>query len=392
MVSNSTRTGLLSDKHEQLQATVYSFAREEVAPVIGELYERQEFPYAIVAQMAEMGLFGLPFPEQYGGAGEDHLSLCLAVEELARVDSSVAITLAAAVGLGATPIYRNGNEAQKQRWLPPLCRGERLAAFGLTEPSGGSDAAAVGTTARRDGREWVINGTKAFITNAGTSITSVVTVAAVTGEPVNNRRQISAVVVPAGTAGFTVAKKYSKVGWSASDTSELSFSDCRVPIDHVLGEEGRGYTQFLGVLDEGRIAVAALAVGLAQGCIDECLAYMGQREVGGHRIGEYQALQFKLADMEARTHAARLTWYDAAARLSAGKPFKKQAAIAKLVASDAAMVNAREATQIFGGHGFMNDAPVGRFYRDAKILEIGEGTSEIQRIIIARQLGLPPST
>jgi alkylation response protein AidB-like acyl-CoA dehydrogenase len=388
-VSTSTGSDLLADKHEKLRSTVESFAREEVAPVIGELYAREEFPYDLVAKMGDMGLFGLPFPEEYGGSGQDHFALCLAIEELARVDSSVAITLAAAVGLGTTPIYRYGTEEQKQRWMPPLCRGERLAAFGLTEPSGGSDAAAVGTTAQRQGSEWVINGTKCFITNGGTEITSVVTVAAVTGGPANGRRQISAIVVPAGTPGFTATKKYSKVGWSASDTRELTFSDCRVPLDHLLGEEGRGYPQFLRVLDEGRVAVAALSVGLAQGCIDECLAYVGQREVAGHKLGEYQALQFKLADMEARTYVARLAWYDAAARLGAGKPIKKEAAIAKLVASDAAMVNAREATQIFGGWGFMNDTPVGRFYRDAKILEIGEGTSEIQRSIIARQLGLP---
>ena len=360
-----------------------------MAPVIGELYEREEFPYAIVAKMGKLGLFGLPFPEVYGGAGSDHIGLCLAIEELARVDSSVAITLSAAVALGTTPIYRFGTEEQKRRWLPHLCSGEQLAAFGLTETSGGSDAAAVRTTARREGDQWVIDGTKAFITNSGTEITGVVTVAAVTGEPVDGRRRISAIMVPAGTPGFQVSKRYSKVGWSASDTNELSFSACRVPAGHLLGEEGRGYAQFLEVLDEGRIAVAALSVGLAQGCIDECLTYMAEREVSGRKIGEYQALQFKVADMEARVHSARLTWYDAAMRLVTGRPFKKEAAIAKLVASDAAMLNAREATQIFGGHGFMNTTPVGRFYRDAKILEIGEGTSEIQRMIIARQLGLP---
>ncbi len=379
----------LTGAHEKLRATVEQFAREEVAPVIGELYERQEFPYAIVAKMGKLGLFGLPFPEAYGGAGSDHIGLCLAIEELARVDSSVAITLSAAVALGTTPIYRFGTEEQKRRWLPHLCSGEQLAAFGLTETSGGSDAAAVRTTARREGDQWVIDGTKAFITNSGTEITGVVTVAAVTGEPVDGRRRISAIMVPAGTPGFQVSKRYSKVGWSASDTNELSFSACRVPAGHLLGEEGRGYAQFLEVLDEGRIAVAALSVGLAQGCIDECLTYMGKREVSGRKIGEYQALQFKVADMEARVHSARLTWYDAAMRLVTGRPFKKEAAIAKLVASDAAMLNAREATQIFGGHGFMNTTPVGRFYRDAKILEIGEGTSEIQRMIIARQLGLP---
>ncbi len=379
----------LTNKREELRATVEQFAHQEVAPVIGELYEKQEFPYAIVAKMGALGLFGIPFPEEYGGRGGDHIGLCLAIEELARVDSSVAITLSAGVALGTTPIDRFGTEEQKQRWLPQLCSGERLAAFGLTEVSGGSDAAAVHTTARREGDEWVINGTKAFITNSGTEVTALVTVAAVTGEPVNGRRRISAIVVPAGTPGFKVSKKYSKVGWSASDTNELSFSDCRVPFDNLLGEEGRGYAQFLEVLDEGRIAVAALSVGLAQGCIDECLTYMAQREVSGRKLGEYQALQFKVADMEARAHTARLAWYDAASRLVAGRPFKKEAAVAKLVASDAAVVNAREATQIFGGHGFMNETPVGRFYRDAKILEIGEGTSEIQRMIIARQLGLP---
>jgi short/branched chain acyl-CoA dehydrogenase len=388
-VSTHDNSGLLSDEHERLRSIVQSFARDEVAPFIGDLYAREEFPYRIVEQMGELGLFGLPFPEEYGGGGKDHLSLCLAIEEIARVDSSVAITLAAGVGLGATPIYRYGSEEQKQRWLPPLCRGERLAAFGLTEPTGGSAAAAVVTTARRQSDGWVINGTKSFITNGGTEITSLVTVAAVTGEPVNGRRQISAIIVPAGSPGFSAAKKYSKVGWSSSDTRELCFADCRVPLDNLLGREGRGYPQFLSVLDEGRIAVAALSVGLAQGCIDESLSYLGRREVAGHKIGEYQALQFKLADMEARTHVARLAWHDAASRLIAGKPFKKEAAIAKLVGSDAAMMNAREAAQIFGGWGFMNETPVGRFYRDAKILEIGEGTSEIQRTIIARQLGLP---
>jgi short-chain 2-methylacyl-CoA dehydrogenase len=388
-VSTGAGVGLLlTDQQEELRSTVERFAHDEVAPVIGELYERQEFPYAIVAKMGEMGLFGLPFAEEYGGMGRDYISVCLAIEELARVDSSVAITLSAGVALGTTPLYRFGTEEQKQRWLPPLCHGELLAAFGLTEPGGGSDPGAVLTTAHREDGHWVINGTKAFITNSGTDVTGLVTVAAVTGEPINGRRQISAIIVPAGTPGLKVSKKYSKVGWSSSDTNELSFSDCRVPVDNLLGEEGRGYAQCLQVLDEGRVAVAALAVGLAQGCIDECLSYMATREVAGRKLGEYQALQFKVADMEARAHSARLAWFDAATRLVSGRPFKKEAAIAKLVASEAAVLNAREATQIFGGHGFMNDTPVGRFYRDAKILEIGEGTSEIQRMIIARQLGL----
>lgn len=379
----------LSPEHEALRGTVERFARTEVAPFIGELYEQEQFPYEIVAKMGGMGLFGLPFPEEYGGMGGDYLALCLALEELARIDSSVAITLEAGVGLGAMPIYRYGTEAQKQEWLPPLCRGEMLGAFGLTEPGGGSDAGATRSTARRDGDEWVINGTKSFITNSGTSITGFVTVTAVTGRSDGGRPEISAIIVPAGTPGFTVAPKYSKVGWLASDTHELSFDDCRVPAANLLGEQGRGYAQFLQILDEGRIAISALSVGLAQGCVDECVRYAGEREAFGHKIGEYQVLQFKIADMEARTHVARLAYRDAASRLMAGRPFKKEAAIAKLVSSDTAMLNAREATQIFGGYGFMNETPVGRFYRDAKILEIGEGTSEVQRMLIARELGLP---
>jgi butyryl-CoA dehydrogenase len=379
----------LSPEHEALRATVERFARNEVGPVIGELYERSEFPYQIVAGMGAMGLFGLPFPEEYGGMGGDYFALCLALEELARVDSSVAITLEAGVGLGAMPIYRFGSEAQKQEWLPRLCAGTILGAFGLTEPGGGSDAGATRTTARLEAGAWVINGTKAFITNSGTDITGLVTVTAVTGAGAGGRPEISSIIVPAGTPGFTVSREYSKVGWRASDTRELSFVDCRVPEANLLGERGRGYAQFLQTLDEGRIAIAALSVGLAQGCIDESLRYVDEREAFGHKISEYQVLQFKLADMEARTHVARLAYYDAAARLMEGRPFKKQAAIAKLVSSDAAMVNAREATQIFGGYGFMNESAVGRFYRDAKVLEIGEGTSEVQRMLIAREMGLP---
>ena len=421
MTTGASASLPLSEDEEELRATVERFAKKEVAPVIGGFYEREEFPYEIVAKMGKMGLFGLPLPERYGGMGGDYVDFCLALEELARVDSSVAITLEAAVGLGAMPIYHFGTEEQKQRWLPSLCRGEQLGAFALTEPGGGSDAGAARTRARRDGAEWVIDGTKVFITNAGTDITGLVTVAAVTGAAVTGaavtgdavtgdavtgagaagpavtagatasrrRPEISAIVVPAGTPGLSVSKKYSKVGWSASDTREVSFSGCRVPLDNLLGVEGRGYAQFLQILDEGRVAVAALSVGLAQGCIDECLPYMAEREAFGRKLAEYEALQFKLADMEARAHAARLAWYDAARRLVEGKPFKKQAAMAKLLASDAAMVNAREATQIFGGYGFMNETPVGRFYRDAKILEIGEGTSEVLRLVIARELGLP---
>ncbi|PRX49109.1 alkylation response protein AidB-like acyl-CoA dehydrogenase [Prauserella shujinwangii] len=379
----------LGDEYEALRKTVRDFAQSEVAPVIGEYYEREEFPYDLVATMGRMGLFGLPFPEEHGGMGGDYFALCLALEELARVDSSVAITLEAGVSLGAMPIHRFGSEEQKREWLPALCTGEALGAFGLTEPGGGSDAGATRTTARLDGGQWVINGSKAFITNSGTDITRLVTVTAVTGQQPDGRKEISTIIVPSGTPGFTVAPKYSKVGWNASDTHELAFDDCRVPEANLLGERGRGYAQFLSILDEGRIAIAALSVGLAQGCVDECVRYVGEREAFGQKIGTYQAIQFKIADMESRAHTARLAYYQAAAKMLRGEPFKKEAAIAKLVSSNAAMDNAREATQIFGGYGFMNEFPVGRFYRDAKILEIGEGTSEVQRMLIARELGLP---
>ncbi|GAA4445630.1 acyl-CoA dehydrogenase family protein [Actinokineospora soli] len=379
----------LSEEHEALRKTVQEFAREEVAPVIGDFYEREEFPYGIVAKMGAMGLFGLPISEEYGGMGGDYFALCLALEELARVDSSVAITLEAGVSLGAMPLYRFGTEEQKRRWLPALAAGEKLAAFGLTEPGGGSDAGATRTTARRDGDEWVVNGSKAFITNSGTDITSHVIATAVTGTREDGRKEISAILIPSGTPGFSVSKKYSKVGWNASDTRELSFTDVRVPAENLVGELGRGYAQFLSTLDEGRVAIAALSVGLAQGCVDESVRYAGEREAFGRHIGTYQAIQFKIADMEARAHTARLAYHAAAAKMLRGEKFKKEAAIAKLVASNAAMDNARDATQIFGGYGFMNEYPVGRFYRDAKILEIGEGTSEVQKMLIARELGLP---
>lgn len=378
----------LGDEHEMLRKTVEEFAREEVAPVIGELYENAEFPYEIVAKMGRMGLFGLPFPEEYGGMGGDFLAVCVALEELARVDSSVAITLEAGVSLGAMPIYRFGTEEQKREWLPRLCSGELLGGFGLTEPGGGSDAGATLTTAVEQDGEWVINGSKAFITNSGTSITGLVTVTAVTGASEDGRKEISSIIVPSGTPGFSVSKSYSKVGWASSDTHELSFVDCKVPAANLLGRRGRGYAQFLSILDEGRIAIAALSVGLAQGCVDESVRYAHERTAFGQAIGEYQAIQFKIADMEARAHTARLAYYAAAAKMLRGEPFKREAAIAKLVGSNAAMDNARDATQIFGGYGFMNEYPVGRFYRDAKILEVGEGTSEVQRMLIARELGL----
>jgi short-chain 2-methylacyl-CoA dehydrogenase len=391
----------LDSEYEDLRRTVAEFARDIVAPKIGDYYERDEFPYEIVREMGRMGLFGLPFPEEYGGMGGDYFALCLALEELARVDSSVAITLEAGVSLGAMPIHRFGTEDQKREWLPRLCAGELLGAFGLTEPEGGSDAGATRTTARLDEAtgEWVINGTKCFITNSGTDITGLVTVTALTeplarsSEPAgkdSSRPVISTIIVPTGTPGFTVSKKYSKVGWNASDTRELSFADCRVPAANLLGEQGRGYAQFLRILDEGRIAIAALATGLAQGCVDQSLAYAGERHAFGRPIGANQVIQFKIADMEMRAHTSRLAWRDAASRLLHGEPFKKEAAIAKLHSSDAAVVNAREATQIHGGYGFMNEYPVARFWRDCKILEIGEGTSEVQRMLIARELGMAP--
>ncbi|NUS17550.1 MAG: acyl-CoA dehydrogenase [Streptomyces sp.] len=380
----------LSDEYEELRATVAQFAREVIAPAIGGFYEKEEFPYEIVREMGRMGLFGLPFPEEYGGMGGDYFALCLALEEIARVDSSVAITLEAGVSLGAMPVFRFGTEEQKREWLPKLCSGEVLGAFGLTEPDCGSDAGGTRTTARLDEAtgQWVVNGTKSFITNSGTDITGLVTVTAVTGRSDDGRPLISSIIVPSGTPGFTVSKKYSKVGWNASDTRELSFDDCRVPAANLLGERGRGYAQFLRILDEGRIAISALATGLAQGCVDESVEYARTREAFGQPIGANQAIQFKLADMEMRAHTARLAWRDAASRLVHGEPFKKQAALAKLYSSEVAVTNAREATQIHGGYGFMNDYPVARMWRDSKILEIGEGTSEVQRMLIAREMGL----
>ncbi|MFC0532869.1 acyl-CoA dehydrogenase family protein [Phytohabitans kaempferiae] len=379
---------MLTQEHEALKASVREFAREVVAPVIGKFYEQHAFPYDIVRQMGRMGLFGLPFPEEHGGMGGDYFALCLVLEELARIDSSVAITLEAAVSLGAMPIYRFGTEEQKAEWLPKLVSGAAIAAFGLTEPGFGSDAGGTQTRAVLDGDEWVINGSKAFITNSGTDITALVTVTAVTGTNPDGSKELSTIIVPSGTPGFTVQPGYSKVGWCASDTHELTFSDCRVPAANLLGERGRGFAQFLRILDEGRIAIAALAVGLSQGCVDESVKYAKERHAFGQPISAFQAIQFKIADMETRTHTARLAYYDAAARMLAGQDFKRQAAIAKLHASEVAVTNAREATQIHGGYGFMNEFPVARFWRDSKILEIGEGTSEVQRMIIARDLGL----
>jgi alkylation response protein AidB-like acyl-CoA dehydrogenase len=386
-MSEFLSTGTLPDEYRELAATVRDFAREVVAPVSAKHDAEHSFPYEVVAGMAGMGLFGLPFPEEYGGMGGDYFALCLALEELAKVDQSVAITLEGAVSLGAMPVYRFGTEEQKQQWLPLLTSGAALGAFGLTEAGGGTDAGATKTAARLDDGHWVINGSKQFITNSGTDITRLVTVTAVTGT-VGDRREISAILVPVPTPGFTAEPAYDKVGWNASDTHPLTFDDVRVPEENLLGERGRGYANFLQILDEGRIAIAALAVGAAQGCVDECVKYAKERSAFGKPIGQFQAIEFKIARMEARAHAARTAYYDAAALMLAGKPFKKQAAIAKLVASEAAMDNSRDGTQIHGGYGFMNEYPVARHYRDSKILEIGEGTTEVQLMLIAREIGL----
>jgi alkylation response protein AidB-like acyl-CoA dehydrogenase len=379
----------LTEDLEALRKTVEEFAHDEVAPVIGDYYARGEFPLPLVRAMGQMGLFGLPFPEEYGGMGGDYVALCVAIEELARVDSSIAITLEAGVSLGAMPIYRFGSAALKNEWLPKLTTGEMLGAFGLTESGAGSDAGGTATTAQLVDGHWVINGSKAFITNSGTDITGLITVTAVTGYSDDGRKEISSILIPAGTEGLTVAPGYRKVGWDASDTHELAFDNVRVPESNLVGERGRGYAQFLRILDEGRIAIAALAAGLAQGCVDESVTYANTREAFGRPIGANQGISFMIADMEARAHTSRVLWREAAGRLARGEPFKHQAAIAKMVTSEAAMDNARAATQVHGGYGFTLEYPVGRFYRDAKILEIGEGTTQVQQMLIARGLGLP---
>ena len=378
----------LTDEQQQLRKTVEEFTREVVAPVSYQHDRDRTFPYEVVRGMAEMGLFGLPFPEEYGGMGGDYFALCLAIEELARVDQSVAITLEAGCSLGAMPVYRFGTEAQKQEWLPLLTSGEALGAFGLTEAGAGSDAGGTRTTAVLADGQWTVNGSKAFITNSGTDITRLVTVTAVTGELADGRKEISSILVPVPTPGFTAEPPYDKVGWHASDTHPLSFDDVRVPEENLLGNRGRGYANFLSILDEGRIAIAALAVGAAQGCVDESVRYAKERSAFGRPIAQNQAIAFKIARMEARTMAARAAYYDAAAKMLAGQPFKKEAAVAKLVAGEAAMDNARDATQVHGGYGFMNEYVVSRHYRDSKILEVGEGTTEVQLMLIARQLGL----
>jgi short-chain 2-methylacyl-CoA dehydrogenase len=376
----------LPEEHEALRETVRDFAEREIAPVAGELDRTKAFPYEIVRKLGELGWMGIPFPESYGGAGADTLAYAVAVEELARVDSSVAITLCAHTSLGTQPVYLFGTEEQKQEWLPRLTSGERLAAFGLTEPEAGSDAGNTRTHARLDDGEWVIDGAKQFITNAGTDISALVTITAVTGES-DGRREISNLLVANGTPGYEVGEPYRKMGWNASDTRPLSFAGCRVPEANLLGPRGAGLKQFLQVLDIGRIGVAAMAVGLAQGAFDESLKYARQRHAFGQPIARFQAIQGKLADMSTEIEAARLLTYKAALLKDGGRPFALAAAQAKLKSGLVAVKAADDAVQIHGGYGYIEEYPVCRFYRDAKILTIGEGTDEIQRMVIARELG-----
>ena len=382
----------LSPEHEQFRRTVRDFAEKEIAPHAGTWDREHHFPVDVVQKMGQLGLFGLTAPEEYGGADGDFTSLCVAIEEIGRVDQSMGITLEAAVGLGINPILTFGTDEQKQTWLPDLVSGQTLAGFGLTEPGSGSDAGATRTKAELVGGEWVINGSKQFITNSGSDITSVVTVTARTGGGGDERPEISSIIVPSGTPGFTAEPAYDKLGWHASDTHPLSFEDVRVPEANLLGERGRGFAQFLAILDDGRVAIAALAVGCIQACLDMSLQYAGERQTFGVPIGRKQGLAFQIADLEVMLQSARLLVYKAAAMKDAGAPvkdFKQAAAIAKLHATESAVTATRIATQVFGGYGFMEEYPVTRFYRDAKVLEIGEGTSEVQRMLIARGLGLP---
>jgi butyryl-CoA dehydrogenase len=387
----------LSPEHEAFRRSVREFAQGEIAPHAAEWDKKHHFPTDVVQKMGQLGLFGLTAPEEFGGAGEDgdFTSLCVAIEEIGRVDQSMGITLEAAVGLGINPILTFGTDEQKQTWLPDLVAGRTLAGFGLTEPGSGSDAGATKTKAELVDGEWVVNGSKQFITNSGSDITSVVTVTARTGTVSTSRgdkAEISTIIVPSGTRGFTAEPAYDKLGWHASDTHPLTFTDVHVPEANLLGERGRGFAQFLATLDDGRVAIAALAVGCIQACLDMSVQYAGERTTFGVPIGSKQGVAFQVADLEVMLEASRLLTYRAAAMKDAGRPmkeFKQAAAIAKLYATESAVTATRIATQIFGGYGFMEEYPVTRFYRDAKVLEIGEGTSEVQRMLIARGRGLP---
>ena len=377
----------LKEEQSMFRQTVREFAEAEIAPKVEELDEKGEFPYELVAKMADLGLFGLPIPEEYGGSEADFVTYALSVEEISRVSAALGITMAAHTSLAALAVYYFGTEEQKQKWLIPLAQGKILGAFGLTEPEAGSDAGATKTTARLEGDEWVINGTKCFITNSGTDITGMVTLTAVTDNK-RDRKEISNVIVPKGTPGFTVAPPYRKMGWRSSDTHELSFDDCRVPEENLLGERGTGFKQFLKLLDCGRIGVAALSVGLAQACLDESVKYSKERIQFGQPIGKNQGISFKVADMLVEVELARLGYLRAAWAADQGGPYSKEASVAKLFASETAMRAANAAVQIHGGYGYVEDYPVCRYFRDAKIMEIGEGTSEVQRIVLSRQLGL----
>jgi short/branched chain acyl-CoA dehydrogenase len=377
----------LTDEQRLVRDTVRDFARSEVAPVAEELDRTKSFPYEIVAKMGDLGLMGIPFPEDYGGGGADTLAYVLAVEELARVDSSVCITMAAHTSLGTMPIHLWGSDDQKSEWLPVLCAGRKLAAFGLTEPEAGSDAGATRTRAKLDDGEWVIDGAKQFITNSGTEISGCVTITAVTGGE-NGNREISNIIVPNGTPGYEIGKAYRKMGWNASDTRPLAFDGCRVPEANLLGRRGEGFKQFLHILDGGRIGVAAMGVGLAQGALDEALSYAKERKAFGQPISRFQAIQAKIADISAELEAARLLTYKAAIEKDRGESFTLTAAQAKLKTGRLAVRACEEAVQIHGGYGYIEEYPVCRFYRDAKILTIGEGTDEVQQMVIARLLGM----
>ena len=389
----------LSREHEEFRRSVREFAEAEIAPHCAQWDRDHHFPVDVVQKMGKLGLFGLTAPEEYGGAGDDgdFTSVCVAIEEIGRVDQSIGITLEAAVGLGINPILTYGTKEQKDTWLPELVAGDKLAGFGLTEPGAGSDAGATATRAELAEGEWVINGAKQFITNSGSDITSCVTVTARTGVSESGKPEISAIIVPSGTPGFTAEKAYDKLGWHASDTHPLSFEDVRVPEANLLGDRGRGYAQFLATLDDGRVAIAALAVGCIQACLDLSVQYAGERQTYGGPIGRKQGVAFQIADLEVMLQASRLLTYKAAAmkdgqRDGQGAPmkdFKQAASIAKLYATESAVTATRIATQVFGGYGFMEEYAVARLYRDAKVLEIGEGTSEVQRMLIARGLGLP---
>ena len=372
----------LSDEQEQIRRLVRDFADGEVRPVAEELDREKRFPYEIVAKLGELGLMGIPYPERWGGGGADNLSYAIAIEELARVDSSVAITVAAHTSLGTWPLYQFGSDAQREEWMPRLCSGERLGAFGLTEPEAGSDAGNTRTRAELDGDEWVVNGAKQFITNSGTDISGFVTITARTGEG-----EVSNLLVPNGTPGYEIGEPYRKMGWNASDTRPLAFEDCRVPEENLVGPRGQGFKQFLQTLDGGRIGVSAMGVGLAQGALDEAIAYAKERVAFGQPISKYQAIQTKLADIATEIEAARLLTYKAALEKDQGRNFSLTAAQAKLKTGRLAVRATEEAVQIHGGYGYIEEYPVCRFYRDAKILTIGEGTDEVQQMVIARALG-----